>query len=135
MSEPLPQHLSRFTPDRGGLDRDALLFAVGHASARSSAIWLVLTVVLGISQVATLVLLWPRPPQSTVAPAVPPVSAPGHESIVPAESEPGAMQLGELRRGLLRGSEDLPLTQDVGSLTQPTMPLRAFGAPAGDITY
>ena len=31
MSEPFLERLSRFTPDAGGLDRDALLFAAGRA--------------------------------------------------------------------------------------------------------
>ena len=34
MSEPILERLSRFTPDAGRLDRDALLFAAGRESAR-----------------------------------------------------------------------------------------------------
>ena len=34
MSEPFAERLSRFTPDGGGLDRDALLFAARTRSVR-----------------------------------------------------------------------------------------------------
>jgi hypothetical protein len=64
MSEPLAEHLSRFTPDPTGLDRDALLFAAGRASARANRKWQALVGTLALSQVLTLVLLWPRTPPS-----------------------------------------------------------------------
>jgi hypothetical protein len=60
MSEPLIERLSRFTPNTGGLDRDALLFAAGRASVRTSRWWKVLAGFLGGSQVLTLALLLPR---------------------------------------------------------------------------
>jgi hypothetical protein len=72
MSEPFFERLSRFTPDAGGLDRDALLFLAGRASAPSRRLWLVLTAVLALSQIATLILLWPHePPPTPGLPAVP----------------------------------------------------------------
>ena len=41
MSEPILERLSRFTPDAGGLDRDALLFAAGRESARPNRGWMI----------------------------------------------------------------------------------------------
>ena len=46
MSEPLAERLSRFTPDGSGLDRDALLFAAGRASARPNRRWVALAAAL-----------------------------------------------------------------------------------------
>ena len=62
MSEPLAERLSRFTPDAGKLDRDALLFAAGRASARPGRRWMALAGALAASQLLTLLFLWPRTP-------------------------------------------------------------------------
>ena len=73
--------LSRFTPDAGRLDRDALLFAAGHSSACPNRSWIALASLLGGTQALTLVLLWPHPaPPGTrstlpVASVIAPVSA------------------------------------------------------------
>ena len=61
MSEPFLERLSRFTPDAGGLDRDALLFAAGRGSARPNRGWMTLATLLASTQALSLVLLWPRP--------------------------------------------------------------------------
>jgi hypothetical protein len=61
MSEPLLERLSRFTPDAGRLDRDALLFAAGRASARPNRGWMTLASLLAGTQALSLALLWPRP--------------------------------------------------------------------------
>jgi hypothetical protein len=61
MSEPFIERLSRFTPDAGGFDRDALLFAAGRASARPNRAWMALAAVLALAQPLSLVLLWPHP--------------------------------------------------------------------------
>src|SRR6185369_6958524 len=79
MSEPVSERLSRFTPDASGLDRDALLFEAGRASARPSWRWKGLAAALAASQLLTLWLLWPasQPPAHSVpAPSLvtPPVS-------------------------------------------------------------
>src|SRR3569623_582841 len=60
MSEPLVERLSRFTPDAGGLDRDALLFAAGRRSARPNRGWKCLSAVLAGTQLLALALLWPH---------------------------------------------------------------------------
>ena len=51
MSEPFLERLSRFTPNAGGLDRDALLFAAGRASARPNRAWIALATLLTSTQV------------------------------------------------------------------------------------
>ena len=66
MSEPFLERLSRFTADSRGLDRDALLFAAGRASARPSRGWKSLASALAVTQLFSLVVLWPR----TVPPGV-----------------------------------------------------------------
>jgi hypothetical protein len=61
MREPIVESLTRFTPDAGGLDRDAILFAAGRASARPNRKWMALAGSLAACQLITLALLWPRP--------------------------------------------------------------------------
>ncbi len=61
MSEPFLERLSRFTPDAGKLDRDALLFAAGRGSVRPNRGWVTLAALLAGTQALSLVLLWPRP--------------------------------------------------------------------------
>jgi hypothetical protein len=71
MSEEFLERLSRFTPNAGGLDRDALLFAAGRGSARPNRSWITLAALLANTQALSLVLLWPHPTppagRSTVA--------------------------------------------------------------------
>ena len=50
MSESFTERLSRFTPDGAGLDRDALLFAAGKASARPNRRWRILCSALATSR-------------------------------------------------------------------------------------
>jgi hypothetical protein len=76
MSEPLLERLSRFTPDAGGLDRDALLFAAGRDSARPNRGWMTLAAVLTTTQALSLVLLWPHSTPPTAALSVPIATAP-----------------------------------------------------------
>ncbi len=61
MSEPFLERLSRFTPNAGTLDRDALLFAAGRASARPNRGWMTMASVLAVTQTLSLAILWPRP--------------------------------------------------------------------------
>src|SRR6516165_4232079 len=58
MSEPILERLSRFTPDAGRLDRDALMFAAGRASARPNRGWITLAGVLAGTQALMLAVLW-----------------------------------------------------------------------------
>src|SRR5262245_37160929 len=66
MSEPFLERLSRLTPDAGGLDRDALLYAAGCSSARPNRGWIALAGALAVSQVVSLFLLWPRADERNV---------------------------------------------------------------------
>jgi hypothetical protein len=61
MSEEFLERLTRFTPDAGGLNRDALLFAAGRSSVRPNRGWKTLASLLAGTQAMSLVLLWPRP--------------------------------------------------------------------------
>jgi hypothetical protein len=65
MPEPFLERLTRFAPDAGGLDRDALLFAAGRSSARPNRGWKTLAGLLAGTQALSLVLLWPRPTPPT----------------------------------------------------------------------
>ena len=68
MSEPSLERLSRFTPDTGGLDRDALLFAAGRSSVRPARGWIALASVLTGTQALSL-----RPPLAPPDPARRPI--------------------------------------------------------------
>ena len=81
--------LSRFTPSLGDLNRDALLFAAGRASARPDRKWPTLAALLALSQTLTLSLFvsgTPTPPPR-VEPVAPPVFT------APAESAPPIPQV------------------------------------------
>jgi hypothetical protein len=130
MSEPILERMSRFTPDAGGLDRDALLFAAGRGSARPNRGWIALATMLASSQVLSLVLLWPRPtlPEGRVDVAVAVASSPSPPATleVPAVKDsvtPGAWSAGQ--RLLKPPSEDFPN----GSVTliDSGPPLKVFG--------
>lgn len=78
MSDSLIRLLGRFTPDASGLDRDALLFAAGRASARTAGRWKVLAAALLVAELLTVALLWPRP-----APA-----GPSPDRVIPSQEPP-----------------------------------------------
>ena len=132
MSEPILERLSRFTPDAGRLDRDALLFAAGRASARPNRGWMTLASLLAGTQALSLALalLLPHssPPvgKSTVSIAgVPAPSAVPGPPAIGASANPG---LWSARRGLLESdSHDRP----AGDMTfiDRGPPLRAFPLP------
>jgi hypothetical protein len=129
MSESLAEHLSRFTPDATGLERDALLFAAGRASVRANSKWQALAGTLALSQVLTLVLLWPRtPPLQTSTPLVVESTAPAPAS---DESERDLSPGGMWRAGMLSIDVDRPQPIDDDAIVPSSPPLRAFGpAPA-----
>jgi hypothetical protein len=104
MSEPLAERLSRFTPDPGDLDRDAVLFAAGRASVRPDRRWAALVAALATCQVLTLALLWPRP-----IPAPGPTPAPLPVAVQPQDRPAEPSELWALNRRVLgAGREDLP---------------------------
>ena len=125
MSEPFAERLSRFTPDAGKLDRDALLFAAGRASARPGRRWKALAGALAASQLLTLLFLWPHAP-----PTVPPAPAPSAvavEAPSPADADLGSWAA----NWRLRNEPDaLPPAAAPDSLVPDDPPLRAAETPA-----
>ncbi len=127
MSEPLAERLSRFTPDGAGLDRDALLFAAGRASARPNRRWQLLAGVLAACQVWTLAGLWMRAPTAQPAPPTASFALPEPSDTPPLLRDPS--ELGVLNERLLASEGDWPAPADEGPMVSPDPPLRAFGAP------
>jgi hypothetical protein len=130
MSEPSLERLSRFTPDAGGLDRDALLYAAGRASARPNRGWITLAVALAVSQAMTLVLLWPRPAPPAARPPLPAADSPLPSSFPerPTSDSPDSPNLWSVRHGLV-GSKTDDHPTDAGTFIESGPPLRAFGPP------
>ena len=83
MPGPLEDMLSRFTPSPGGLDRDAVLFAAGRASARPGRKWPTLAALLALSQALTLALLVAGTPPHPEPPARPAPTVPS-EPLIPS---------------------------------------------------
>jgi hypothetical protein len=128
MSEPFLERLSRFTPDAGGLDRDALLFAAGRSSARPNRGWKTLATLLASTQALSLLLLWPHltPPAGRLTVAVttapsPPAALESRTS--EALASPGAWSA---RRRLLESGPD-PVADDTVTLIDSGPPLKVFG--------
>jgi hypothetical protein len=127
MSEPFLERMSRFTPDAGSVNRDALLFATGRASARPNRGWIALAGALAATQALSLVLLWPHssPPGPgspvQVAKTVPVATEP------PTLPDPGSMLA---RHRLESEPEDRP---DTGTFVESGPPLRAYGSPPPSI--
>jgi hypothetical protein len=136
MPEPFIERLSRFTPDAGGLDRDALLFAAGHGSARPNRTWIALAAALAVSQAVSLVLLWsPAAPSAaslTAPPAAMPPPLPTPESPAPASSDDSSLWLA--RHSLLESDrDDRPAPSRSGTFVDGGPPLRAFATPPPSI--
>ena len=130
MAEPSLERLSRFTPDAGRLDRDALLFAAGRSSARPNRGWMTLAALLVGTQSLSLALLWPHPtpPPGGLTLPVARVPAP------PAALEPPASKA-LVNPGLwsarhrLRESEAEDRPAGDFTLIESGPPLRAFPRP------
>jgi hypothetical protein len=127
MSEPFLERMSRFTPDAGRVNRDALLFATGRASARPNRAWIALAGALMATQALSLALLWPH---STLPGAGSPVqvaNAPSAAPEQPALPNPGVLLA---RHSLEWETDDRP---DTGTFVDSGPPLRAFGSPPSSI--
>ena len=126
MSEELAEHLSRFTPDKSGLDRDALLFAAGRASRRRHLAWPSLAALLATSQVLTLALLWPRTPDAGIQQMVESPQAVFTEPVAPtlATQIASPYSVGQLR--LHMATLELPPTIPDEQMIEPRPPLYAF---------
>ena len=118
MSEPILERLSRFTPDSGRLDRDALLFAAGHRSARPNRGWMTLASLLAGTQALSLAgLLWPRP-------SPPPADLIGPSPACPPNPWPSIPRVPRRRRIPACGRPARPLTES-----------ETEAHPASDMTF
>lgn len=127
--DPFLERLSGFTPDAAGLDRDALLFAAGRASARPSRRWQALAGTLAACQLLTLgLLLWPRPapPTDEGLPIFREPVAVQEADRPPSTPAPGALAL---RDRLFAAEAKSPPPLPADALLPAEPPLRAFGAP------
>ncbi len=122
MSESFHERLSRFTPDAAGLDRDALLFAAGRASARPNRRWLALCGTLAATQLLMLgMLCWPAPlppmPNSVpmIVESAPPAVALERPSLWPLPDQDFATE------------NDPPRPDPMPDLVADEPPMHAFG--------
>jgi hypothetical protein len=136
MSEPFLERLSRFTPETRGLNRDAVLFAAGRASARPNRVWVGLASLLAGTQALSLVLLLqhPNPDRNPNLPAgrwAGPVAAAPVPPPAPAARTPDPVRdpgLWSARHSLLESeSLDHPAADVTFIDSEP--PLRAFPTP------
>ena len=136
MSEPFLERLSRFTPDAGSLERDALLFAAGRGSARPNRMWVTLAAMLASTQVLSLVLLWPQPMSriggSSLSTVTQPMPRPATE--LAAREAPANAGLWTVHQDLSESElEEHPDSTVTLIDTEP--PLRAFASPPSSILY
>jgi hypothetical protein len=127
--DPLAERLRRFSPDRAGLDRDALLFAAGRAAARPNRRWQALTALLAACQLISLSLLWPR----SLPPALPMGAQVAEDPITGAPrfmETDSPVQPKVLRAGMLTDGADLRPPISIGPLVPDEPPLRVFPMPA-----
>ena len=127
MSEPFLERLSRFTPDAGKLDRDALLFAAGRSSVRPNRGWKTLAAVLAGTQVLTLGLLWPHPtpPAAGLPASVAAAPRPVEQATDDARAHRGIWSPGYRMEEV----EMADRPADAATLIDSGPPLRAFAPP------
>lgn len=85
MSRNFLDALKGFTPDGSGLDRDALLFEAGRASAPSAARAWLLAALLALTQALTAGLLLQPPPPAPIVQSPP---APPRQPFSPGQDRP-----------------------------------------------
>jgi hypothetical protein len=115
----MTDRLSRFTPNGAGLDRDAILFAAGRRSARSSRLWPLVAGMLAATQALTLVMLWPAPAQVVSVPVD------GHRPVewtVPPASSPADMWSAGSRPEVI---DSPPSSSSVEYVSEPTLTARS----------
>jgi hypothetical protein len=127
MSEPFLERLTRFTPDAGRVDRDALLFATGRASARPNRVWVALVGALTATQALSLVLLWPQP----VPPGVGSRVQVAHTA--PATSEASAAPNAGSVLAHYRLDSEAEEPPETGTFVDTGPPLRAYDSPPASI--
>jgi hypothetical protein len=136
LNDSFARRLKRFTPDRGGLDREALLFAAGRASARPNRGWMALAGTLAACQLVSLGLLWSRTSGPTHGPSR---ASPTSVAETPFDERPhdpeaaSPNELWVLRARMVSGGGDLRAPTIKGPLVPDEPPLRAFPLPASKI--
>jgi hypothetical protein len=130
MSEPFLERLSRFTPDAGRLDRDALMFAAGRASARPNRGWITLAGVLAGTQALMLAVLWVHLTSPVTVRGVPIAASPApladqESRRSEAWANPGVWSVHSLKESELEDRPDETVT-----LIESEPPLRAFSPPS-----
>jgi hypothetical protein len=128
MSEAFLERLSRFTPDAGRLDRDALLFAAGRGSARPNRGWKALVTLLAGSQALSLGLLWRYPTPSDAGPNFAVTQAPVPPSALEPPTSAALVSPGSwsARRSLLEAETEERPAGDV-TFVESGAPLRVAG--------
>lgn len=137
MRDPIAESLSRFTPSASGLDRDAILFAAGRASAQSNRGWMALAGVLASCQLFTLLFLWPRPTSVMNSSAVPVARTETEPALVDdikqhSPASPNTAELWTRNRQMLMTSdvELPPPVASAGPMIPSDPPLTAFSTNA-----
>ena len=137
MSEPFLERLSRFTPSTG-LDRDGLLYEAGRRSARPNRAWTASTSVLAVTQVLSLVLLWPRMmPQAeerTLAANGPSIRA-GESAMSEPSASDARGSLWAARHNISESSfnDRSSAGEDAGPFLESEPPLKAFTPSAASL--
>jgi hypothetical protein len=129
MSEPIIERLTQFTPDGSGIDRDALLFAAGRASARPNRRWHLVCAALVTTQLLTLGLaFWPRPVDHLPGRALPRIPVVRAAPLSPGSPPgPGTAPLWQQRNLAITTDGKLPMPAPIDNLTTSEPPLHAFG--------
>lgn len=132
MNDALAEKLGRFTPDTTGLDRDALLFHAGRASAQPRQIWPALAGMLVLSQAATLLFFLTQSPEPVrtivVAPAPHEPARKEDPFDKPASDEPREWSY---RRAIQSGNiDDLPMQPPIENAVaaNKVLTVRSFAA-------
>ncbi len=123
MSEPLAERLKRFTPESAVIDRDALLFQAGRASARPARGWKMLAAALAACQLATLAMFWLRPVPTTGPAVVEPVRYPVEQNSPTPSLDPSEW-LARARQASGSSVADLPPAAASGPLVPDVPSLR-----------
>jgi hypothetical protein len=122
--DPVAGKLARFTPSSAGIDRDAILFAAGRASAPRARAWKLAAAALALTQAATLGVWFAgprhdRPPVASVEQR-PEVSEPSRS----AEPAPSG-SYGDLVRRWERGELPPPAPVEDPESAHPTLSIGA----------
>ena len=139
MSESFLERLSRFTPNTAGLDRDSLLYEAGRRSARPNRAWTASTSVLAVTQVVSLVLLWPgmmpRTDERTLAANSPSLRA-GQSAMAEPSASDAKDSLWAARHNLSDSDLDSRSApaEDAGPFIESELPLRAFTPSTASLT-